>query len=366
MIKLQNLIKIPLIWRFSILAIIVVTMYWSIFASDRYVSTAHVVLQSPEIAAPEFNFSSMLSGSASNNKSDLLLLRDVLLSVDMLKLLDQKLDLRSHYSQTEIDWFSRMSSKQEPIEFFHKYYLKRVDIYLDDYSGVLVVNASAFSAQMAQEITRTLLKEGERQINEMGQRLATEQVKFIEKQVVELSQRLEKTRVDVLNYQNKEGMISPTAIVESASAVIAQLESELVSLSAQKNTLASFQSSKSAQMLQLSSQIKAIKNQIQLENNKLTATQGTALNKITADYETLKLKAQFAQEMYSNGLATLEATRVEAARKLKQVSVLQAPTLPEYSIEPNSLQKIVVYSLFILIFTLILNLMMLIVKEHKD
>jgi capsular polysaccharide transport system permease protein len=70
--------------------------------------------------------------------------------------------------------------------------------------------------------------------------------------------------------------------------------------------------------------------------------------------------------MYSNGLATLEATRVEAARKLKQVSVLQAPTLPEYSIEPNSLQKIVVYSLFILIFTLILNLMMLIVKEHKD
>jgi capsular polysaccharide transport system permease protein len=259
-----------------------------------------------------------------------------------------------------------MDSKEEPMEYFHQYYLKRVDIYLDDYSGVLVINASAFDPKTAQAITQTLLKEGERQMNNMGQRLATEQVKFIEKQVVDLSQRLEKARTAVLNYQDKEGLISPTATVESISSVIAKLKSELASLSAQKNTLASFQSPKSSQMLQLSSQIKAVKSQIQLENNKLTATQGTALNKITADYETLKLKAQFAQEMYSNGLATLEATRVEAARKLKQVSVLQAPTLPEYSIEPNRLHKIVVYSLFILMFTLIFNLMLLIVREHKD
>ena len=366
MIKLQTLTKIPLIWRFSILAIVVVTLYWSIFATDRYVSTAHVVLQSPEIATPEFNFSSMLSGSASSNKSDLLLLRDILLSVDMLKLLDQKLDLRSHYSQSQIDWFSKMSSKQEPMEYFHQYYLKRIDIYIDDYSGVLVINASAFDKKTAQAITQTLLKEGELKMNEMGQRLATEQVRFIEKQVVDLSQRLEKARTAVLRYQDKEGLISPTATVESVITVIAKLKSELASLNAQKNTLGSFQSSKSSQMLQLSSQINAIKNQIQIENNKLTATQGTALNKITADYETLKLKAQFAQEMYSNGLATLEATRVEAARKLKQVSVLQAPTLPEYSIEPNRLHNITVYVLFILMFTLILNLMLLIIREHKD
>ncbi|MBN2865021.1 MAG: hypothetical protein JXK16_03360 [Thiotrichales bacterium] len=336
------------------------------FAAERYVSTAHVVLQSPEIAAPELNFSAMLSGGGANNKSDLLLLRDFLLSVDMLKLLDQKLDLRNHFSDSKIDWFSRMYSMDEPIEFFHQYYLKRIDIYLDDYSGVLVINASAFDAETAQAITQTLLEEGELKMNKMGQRLATEQVNFIEKQVTDLSLRLEQARKAVLDYQDKEGLISPSATVESVSIVIAQLKSELASLSAQKSTLGSFQSPQSPKMLQLKSQINAIQNQINLENSKLTATQGTALNKITADYETLRLKAQFAEEMYSNGLATLEATRVEAARKLKQVSVLQTPTLPEYSIEPNRLHNIMVYTLFIIIFALIINLMLLIVRDHND
>jgi len=130
--------------------------------------------------------------------------------------------------------------------------------------------------------------------------------------------------------------------------------------------LSQFQSTKSPESIKLKSQISALQKQIQKENTKLTATDGISLNKVTADYQALLLKAEFAQKMYSNALATLEATRVEAARKLKQVSVLQAPTHPEYPIEPDRIYNITVSIILLTLISIILSLFMTIIRDHKD
>lgn len=354
------------IWLISSILIVIISVYWAFIATDRYVSKAHVVLQTSDIAPPELSFTNMLSGAAASNTSDLLLLRDYLLSVDMLKILDEQLNLRTHFSNPDIDYFSRMGEVDEPIEYFHEYYLKRVDVNLDDYSGVLRVSASAFDKTTAIAIVELLLKYGEQRMNQMGQRLASEQVDFIERQVHDLNLRLESARNAVLAYQDKEGLISPTGTVESLSAVIAELKAQLSKLEAQKSMMSQFQSARSAEMIKLNSEIAALKKQVAIENAKLTATQGKALNKVTAEYETLKLRAQFAQELYSNALATLEATRVEAARKLKQVAVLQTPTHPEYAVQPDRIYNITVSVLFIFIITLILNMVLVIIKDHRD
>jgi len=360
------ILKIPVIWRFSLIIMVLTTLYWSFMATDRYVSSAHVVLQTSDIAQPEMNFSSMMTGSVGANKSDLLILRDYLLSVDILKQLDSRFDLRAHYSNHDIDLFSRLFSVDSPIEHFHEYYLKRVEVYLDDYSGVLVVNVSAFDQAMASKLATALLQLGEEKMNQMGQRLANEQVAFIEKQVDQLSNRLTSARNTLLEYQDREGMISPTGTVESMTLMVSELKSQLIQLRAKESVLSQFQSKQAPEMVKLTSEIAALKDQIKIENKKLTASQGNGLNKASAEFETLKLKLQFAQELYSNALATLEATRVEAARKLKQVSIIQEPTKPEYAVEPNRLYQITIYILMIGFFTLILNLILMIVKEHKD
>ena len=340
-------------------------VYWSFIVTDRYVSKAHVVLQTPDIAPPSLSFSSMMSGASATNTADLLYLRDYLLSVDVLMLLDDKLDLKTHFSSSNIDFLSKMSVDL-PIEYFHDYYLKRVSVELDSYSNVLVVKASAFDAETAQKVVQLLLEFGETHMNNMGQRLATEQVKFIEKQVDELALKLEKAQADLLQYQDQAGLMSPSKTAESVGAVIAELNAQLVKLQADRTVLSQFQSVRSPEMIKLKSQISAIKQQIQKESAKLTATQGSALNKVTADYQALLLKAQFAQEIYSNALATLEATRVEAARKLKQVSILQAPNTPEYPIEPDRIYNITVSIILLALLAIILSLFMTIIRDHKD
>jgi capsular polysaccharide transport system permease protein len=119
-------------------------------------------------------------------------------------------------------------------------------------------------------------------------------------------------------------------------------------------------------VIQLKNEIGALKQQIQINSEKLTSERGNALNKKTAEYETLLLRAQFAQELYSNALVTLETARVEAARQLKQVSVIQKPTLPEYALAPDRLYNIVVITILGLLVTLIMNMILLIIRDHKD
>ena len=98
----------------------------------------------------------LLAGTGHSNRADQLLLRDHLLSVDMLRKLDQALKLRAHYSDSARDPVSRLWSSDGSIEHFHQYYLSRVSVEYDDYSGVLVVEAQAYDPRTARAITAAL------------------------------------------------------------------------------------------------------------------------------------------------------------------------------------------------------------------
>ncbi len=351
-------------WLISLIVILLYTVYQAFIITDRYVSTAYVVLDSPTIGAPTLDFGSILSGTSGSG--DLLLLREHMLSVDMLNKLDKLLDLRSHFSATEIDYFSRLSDAALPMEEFHNYYLSRVDIELDEYSKVLRIRAQAFSPEVANKIIQVLLDKGEAHMNEMGQRLAAEQVKFIEKQVELLAVRLSKAREALLSYQNQHGLVSPRVTVENLSSIVGSLEAELAHLKAQQRALRTSRSTSSPEVLKLRADISALEQQIELEQNRMATKAGDALNRVTLEYETLELEAQFTQELYSSALAALENVRVEAVRQLKQVSVLQEPTLPEYSTQPQKLYNITAFTIVVILLTVIIHMLTLVISDHRD
>lgn len=351
-------------WALALVSIIFAACYWGVLATGRYVSESHIVLQSPEVNPTGFNMSQLLSGTT--GAGELLLLKDHLKSVDMLQKLQAQLDLRGHFSDSKVDFLSRMSDRDVEIEKFYQYMQQRIEIEYDDYSAVLRIKVQAFTPEMAQKINQTLLTEGERHMNQMGQRLAQEQVDFIETQVIKLEQRLLDDRQALLDYQNKHGLVSPTGAVTSIATIVGQLQTQLALAEARRISLSSFQSLKSAEIVRLDGEISALKQQINVEKSKMATQSGDALNRISAEYQTLELRASFALNLYSNSLLALETTRVEAARKLKQVSVLQNPTLPEFSIQPKRLYSLVVFALFALFTAAIIHLIRAIVLEHRD
>lgn len=351
-------------WAVAFIAIALVSFYWFVWAEERYVSRATVVLESPQIATPEFSLSSLMGGGGGNTH-DLLLLREHLLSVDMLRLLDEQLGVRQHYNEHG-DIFAKLRDPNVPIEDLHKYYLRRVNVELDEYAGVLNIHVQGYTPEFAHDMASLLLEAGEDHMNAMGHRLAEEQVRFLEQQMVRLEERFRDTRSELLDFQNEYGLVSPTSTVESINQVVATLEGDLARLQAQRNALASFQSSQSSELRQVERSIAALRDQIVEQRDRLAQAAGNSLNRISAEYETLELQAQFAQETYSSALAALENTRLEAARQLKQVSVLQSPLFPEYPTEPNRLYNSSVFAIITIFLAFILSMIIMIVKDHRD
>jgi len=78
------------------------------------------------------------------------------------------------------------------------------------------------------------------------------------------------------------------------------------------------------------------------------------------------MEAGFTQDVYKTALIALEKGRVEAIRTLKKVSLLQTPTLPEYALEPRRLYNTLVFTLVALMLAGIVQLLMAIMRDHKD
>lgn len=351
----------------ALLACLLVSLYWGMVASDRYVSEARIIIQRTDLSgSQDMDFSSLLSGSSAVNRADQLLLRDHLLSVDMLRKLDAKLNLRAHYSNIHEDLLSRMWSAAAPLERFHKHYLSRVSVEFDDYAGVLVVKAEGYDPQTAHAIAAMLVEEGERTMNLMAHQLAREQVSFIEKQVTVLADRFQEARRQMLAYQNTKGLVSPQATAENLAGVINRLEGQRTDLQARRAALLAYLAPQAPGIVEIDAQLSAVDKQIVQEQARLTAPKGNTLNSAVEEYQRLEMAATFAQDMYKTALVALERGRVEATRTIKKVTVLQQATVPEYPLQPARLYNIVVSVLVTLLAAGIIHLLAVIIRDHKD
>jgi capsular polysaccharide transport system permease protein len=349
----------------ALVASLLAAVYWLAIAPDRYVSETHVIIQRIDVGGGQKPDVLSLLGGAGGH-SDQMLLRDHLMSVDMLKKLDASLNLRAHYSDPKLDFFSRMSSPSLPIEDFHRYFLSHVSIEFDDYAGVLVIKAQGYDPKTAHAIATKLVEEGERFMNGMAHGLAQDQVAFLEKEVAQINDRAMQARQAVLAYQNKKGLVSPQATAEAVVAIVAKLEGLHTDLQTQRTVLQSYLVAGHPSIVQINQQLDAVDQQITQEKAKLASPNGKTLNSAVEEFQRLEMQAVFVQDVYKTALEALERGRFEAARTLKKVSVIQAPTLPEYALEPRRFYNTLVFTLVAFLLAGVMHLLAAIVRDHKD
>lgn len=341
------------------------TGYWTFIASDRYVSEARIIIQRSDLASGQsMDFSSLLAGGG-GNRNDQLLMRDHMLSLDMLRKLDAQLQLRQHYS-SHGDWLSRLWDAETPLEKFADHFQSRVSVELDEYAGVLSVKAQAFTPEIAQAIAATMVADGEDTMNTLARALAQEQVTFLEQQVGDLKERVQATRGAVLAYQNRKGLVSPEASAANVAGIVNRLEAQLAELQTRRNSLLGYLQPGSANVVELNLQIEAVQQQLASERARLTSPSGQTLNATVEEFQRLQLEAQFAQDVFNTALTALERGRVEATRTLKKVSVLQSASLPEYALEPRRAYNLLVFVLTVFVLAGVLQLLTAIVRDHQD
>lgn len=353
---------------FSMLLLVTlfVLVYWFI-ASDRYVSEAVVLVQNTETGGTTdaSDLLNMFNGN-NGNKSDQLLLVSYLLSLDMLMKLDAKLDLKTHYSSTKHDFFSRLWDKDISLEWFYKYFLSRVDVVYDEYNGIVKIRVQAFDPKTSYQIASLMVKEGELFMNELSHVIAKEQVLFLEKQVEESKNEMFKASQKLLSFQNQKNITSPSVEVSSYQSLIADLEKQksevLVKISALPSSLGIDNPIKAS----LTNQVDAIDNQIDGLRQKLTSNNSVSLNDLVEKEQQLKMDFDFKKDIYSSALTGLVKGRMNAARLIKHVSILQSPSLPQYAMMPDRIYNFLATIFVALLVFGMLHLLKAVILDHVD
>lgn len=353
----------------AIIAIAILFLCYWIFASDRYVSTAVIVTQNTDqVGTTGMDLGALMAGGTGLKLAvaDQLLLKEHLLSVDMLKKLDDSLDLRSHYSDSSHDFASRMWFKDFSIEWFYRHFLSRVNVEFDDFTGVLRISAQAYTPKMATAITSALVREGESYMNELSHQLAREQVKFLENQVDIARESVSEAREALVAFQNNKGLVSPKATVDSLHTIISNLEAQRTQLQTQLAALPKNLDRNHAMRRTLSQSLAAVEQQIAAEKAKLASRSGKTLNTLVEEEARLEEEVTLKQDVYKNALICLEKGRMDAARTLKVVSVLQAPSHPEYALEPRRIYGVFSTIILTLLILGVVNLLKSVVLDHVD
>lgn len=357
--------------RLAIIAVpwLLTAIYLFVFAADRYVSESVVVIrqEGSTMAIPGgLNALSAMFGTTAASGHDQYMLQAHILSIDMLRQVNAKLDLRQAYGRPKLDFIFRMEDGATQEEFL-EYYSSRVEVIVDEASGLLTIRTQGFTPEIAQAVNEEVVAISERFINESSHRLAREQMSFAESELKKARAELDEVRNRLLAFQEEYGILDPTAQAAATTGLTAELQAAVARQEAELKGLLAYLNEDAPQVEALEAQIAGIREQLQAERRRsVTNPDGVSLNVLAGRYQELLAELEFAADSYRGALTALETARIESTRKLKSLVLVESPALPESAGYPRR-----VYTLAALLLGLVLlygigRLIVATIEDHLE
>lgn len=342
--------------------------YLYVMAEDRYVSESVVtVKQSGDSGIGMAGLASIFQVSGAGSQGDLLLLQAHIQSMDMLQVLDKRLNLRQAFAAPRRDVLLRLASDASADEFL-EYYRDRVEVRFDDTSGLLVIRAQGFKADEAQAINKGVVEASEAFINRITQRLAQEQMAFALGELSKASDKFQAAKMKMLAFQERHKMMDPTAQAKANTVLTLELQARLSRLEADLRATQAYMDDSSFQVRFLKQQAEAMRGQMAAEASRGTSetASGTRLNTLAGDFRELEIEVNFAEQAYKSATMSMETARLESTRKIKSLVLVASPTLPDDPEYPRRAYDLLALFLgFGLVFG-IARLMVATIEDHLD
>jgi capsular polysaccharide transport system permease protein len=350
---------------FVLLPTALAAIYFERVASDQFQSFAQFKVQSSELR-PSLGMDGLLAGLAGGGVGqEGLVVRDYILSRDMLSRLDKEHGFIAHYKAPNADVFSRLrrsASFEESYEYFgHKVYAD-----YDQLSGAITVRVRAFDANEAVKLSAAILSYSEEMVNKLSARERKDRTAYAEAEVKKAEDRLTAARKVIVSLQQKHEDFNPLQTATAAMTIRTQLEGELAKARAEMMQLKSYMNEEAPQVRAANEKVKALSAQVSGESRRLVdPSKPGGLNASFADFEAAMVEKEFAQKAYESSMATLEMARADADRQHRYVAVIAAPSKPDESTYPYRLRSVL--AAFAISFLLwgVVSMLGAAVREHS-
>ncbi len=367
-----------------VLPFLLFAFYQLVWAAPRYESRAQLIVQQPDGMSTMDPSMAILSGLGvgSNSTADTQIAKAYIHSEDMLRFLQDNYNIQQHYHEGG-DIFSRLSDNGT-IEDLLQYYIEHTAVEIDDKSGVIKVLAQAFTPEFANQLTQAIVDRAEWYINSIGHQLADAQLEFIRGEHTQIEARLRDAQKNILAFQQKNNLLDPEAEGTAFQQITYGLESQIASKSAELKGLKSVMTAKAPQVVILESELNALKNQLELERERLSlqrknnqnnslvpldtntsASNSTAVSEVLAQFADLKIELELALKGYTSSEISLDKARIEAYRQLKYLVVVESATFPEDNQYPKTLYNILLFLVIQLMLYVIGQIIIATAKELR-
>ena len=312
---------------------------------------------------PDLGGLGIFASAASSTVQDARILEAYLASPDELKRLDRRFHLYRHYHSDALDFFDRLHSFSTREDFFKKY-LKRLQLDLDEVTGLLTIGFLHTDANLSKKIVTQLIADSDAQINEYNRLVAEKRLKNLIEQVSVAKKRLQESINELEKFQNSHNLLDPSSSAQTQNAIIANIESTLVQKNAQLSQMKSYMSDKSLDVIRLKREIAELKKSLKKIRRSLASGKIGSLNTVLFEYERLKSFVDMNRDFYKAALLQLEQTKAEISQNPKVLMKLTQPNLPDEYQYPQRAKSIFLLFLILGLGYGIIALVHSIIREH--
>ncbi|VGM96328.1 Vi polysaccharide export inner membrane protein VexD [uncultured Avibacterium sp.] len=364
--KKLNLKKLnPLLWITVIIPTFCSIFYFSIWASDVYISESSFIVRSSRSQASLGGMGALLQSIGfARSQDDTFTVQEFMRSRNALSTLETDLPLRKYYD--EGDFFSRFDPLGlfDSQEAFYQYFRDHLSISIDSLSGIATLRVRTFDAASAQEINHALLNLAEKLVNQLNDRARRDTIKFAEQSVNEAENHLTKTSVALSQYRVKNEIFDVASQSESVLTLVQKLQNELISIQTQLDQVRAL-SPNNPQVKVLRARQKSIREELSqqldvvFEGKKSLTTQ-------SSEYQRLILDDTLAKQQLTAAMSALQSAKEEAGRQQLYLEIIAKPNRPDLALEPHRLYNILATLILGLVLYGVLTLLLAGVREHKN
>lgn len=341
--------------------------YFSLMASDVYISESSFVVRSQKSGNYLTGMNAVLSSAGfSRAQDDNYSLNAYLTSRNAMVDLERKLPLRAFYTE-QGDYFSRFAPifNQDSQELFYQYFNKQLNISLNSTSGITYLRIKAFSPQNAQQINELLLKQGEAFINRLNERAQKDTVNIFQKSVDIAEKRVTDSAIALRQYRIKNGIFDIYAQSEEQMGLVSQLKTQLSGIQTKIAQIRAV-SPKNPQLQSLMAHEESLKQGIALQTEKVLGKQSSSIVNQSAEYQRLLLNSELAKEELTSAITALHNIKVQMSQQRLYLEVIDHPSTPDYAEEPKRLYAILSTFFIGLILFGISVLILNSIREHRN
>lgn len=362
---------LPAMLRIFILVVIIPTLiaiyYYLFIASDIYIAEAKYAIRSSS-GSPTAGLLDTIMGSAGGSdysNEDGYIVREYILSRDMLEILDQRLQMKQHYASYENDFIARLGDDVS-IEDFVEYYQDMVEVIIDPTSDITTILVRSFDPIMAKQIADNILELSEQLVNQMSDRIINDSLRFAQTDVNRSEARVKDASSAVTKFRSTSHSIDPGQETSAVLGIVTSLESTLAQARAELIEVESFMRTDSPQVRSIRSRVNALKQQVINERKRLMSDGEYKYDytRLIDSYEPLALEQRLAEQRYTSALTLLEVARAEAQRKQRYLIAFVTPKIPEEPVEPEKVIMIITIFLGCSLFYGISGLIWAAIKDH--